>query len=372
MSYLVYWAHLYEQTDIKTEGYVGITLNFIERKRQHLKNRKKYPFALALKKYKASIIWDFIHTNLTLQEALHIEKQLRPTIKIGWNLQSGGELGVEKEWYHDPVNNEQHRLNTSLGTIKSIEKESDFERSQRAVISSNPTKLSESNSGSNNKIYLLTGEKHPAFGTSKTAETIERSKRLVKEKNDTNKKQIVDKLNNKSLTLETLNFSKYQLEQLLKWCKKENVTLDTEIVAQMKSFSPIKNEKKKKEGLPERKDGKFVCSEDNCNFETIHSGAFHKHKRIHIGIKEYKCDKCEYEAYCQTDVNKHFKQHHSKLEKIKCNFKNCPYETITYGRLEKHTLTHSNEKPFSCDKCDYVTKHISSLNRHIKTIHIKS
>ena len=54
---------------------------------------------------------------------------------IGWNIQKGGEIGVDSAWYLVEFNRESHSKKTSLGTIKGIkEKDTPAKRSNRAKI----------------------------------------------------------------------------------------------------------------------------------------------------------------------------------------------------------------------------------------------
>ena len=48
--YLVYWAHLESHTHAKKEGYIGITKDLKERKRQNKKKKKKSVLRDAIKK----------------------------------------------------------------------------------------------------------------------------------------------------------------------------------------------------------------------------------------------------------------------------------------------------------------------------------
>lgn len=132
VMYCVYWAHLKHNKDC-TYGYVGITKDFEERKRAHLKNNKKGPFVSALSKYKNQIVWEVLCEGLSLEGALVVENTLRPRPNMGWNLQIGGNLGVESSWYDDEENREKHSKATSEGTKKGIaDKDSTEQRSQRA------------------------------------------------------------------------------------------------------------------------------------------------------------------------------------------------------------------------------------------------
>jgi predicted GIY-YIG superfamily endonuclease len=161
--YCIYWIHLPEYTFDKGDelnfGYIGLTSNFKERMKSHKKNKNKTHFTDAIKKYGWKNLNKVImYENLSLKDALYIEHCLRPKNNIGWNLQMGGILGVEKEWYDIPENKRKHQINTSLKTIEGIAKNDTFEkRSQRAKLSRLNNKNSYKNVsvGSNNGKALL-------------------------------------------------------------------------------------------------------------------------------------------------------------------------------------------------------------------------
>ena len=132
--YCVYWIKSKAHSCIETQGYVGITKNLAERIRAHKKNRKKTPFTDAIRSYG----WDNLEVILlgdsySLEQALLIEALYRPFQNIGWNLQRGGELGVESSWYSIESNQTKHKNATANATRKWIaEKDSTEARSSRA------------------------------------------------------------------------------------------------------------------------------------------------------------------------------------------------------------------------------------------------
>ena len=68
-----------------------------------------------------------------MEEALELEALYRPTQNIGWNLQRGGEIGVEPSWYDIPENKLKHSMKTSEATRRGIAtKDSREARAERA------------------------------------------------------------------------------------------------------------------------------------------------------------------------------------------------------------------------------------------------
>lgn len=102
---VVYWAHLKEHTDPRTQGYIGYSSYFQQRKNKHFYNaRTKIDsnphFYNALIKYGADVIWEILFTGPILG-CVQIEEYLRPAKNIGWNINVGGstQLGVNHPRY---------------------------------------------------------------------------------------------------------------------------------------------------------------------------------------------------------------------------------------------------------------------------------
>lgn len=158
-NYCVYWIHTSNHGDKLSQGYIGITCNFKERLKSHRKNKKKTKLTDAVKAYGWNNLQkEILFDNLSLQRALDIEGIYRIMPNIGWNIQKGGKLGVDKTWYNVPDNKIKHSSNTSkntkLGILNNDTKEN---RSNRAKLSRINNKESYKNVsvGSNNGKALL-------------------------------------------------------------------------------------------------------------------------------------------------------------------------------------------------------------------------
>lgn len=132
---IVYWVREKEHTDIYTQGYVGITSKPLkDRIREHRKNKKRSIVAEKLRK-SSDLVWEIVHECEPLEEALRLEALYRSGPCIGWNLQSGGELGVEPAWYVLPENRQLHSEKTSEATRRGIaNKDTKEARSERAKL----------------------------------------------------------------------------------------------------------------------------------------------------------------------------------------------------------------------------------------------
>jgi predicted GIY-YIG superfamily endonuclease len=151
---IVYWIREKQHTDIYTEGYVGITKKALkERVREHKKNKGNSVVAGKLRKHD-SLVWSVVNEVQTLEEALTLEGIYRPSQNIGWNLQKGGEIGVESDWYSIPENSLKHSKKTSEATRRGIAtKDTTEARSERA-------KLNHKNKPESYK-DIVKGEKNP-------------------------------------------------------------------------------------------------------------------------------------------------------------------------------------------------------------------
>ena len=130
---IVYWIRERDHYDPMNQGYIGITRKDLkERVREHRKNKGNSVVAGKIRS-NPNLDYSVLHTVATLEEALQLESYYRPTHNIGWNLQRGGELGVEPEWYTDPVNSLKHSMKTSEATRRGIaSKDTTEARSARA------------------------------------------------------------------------------------------------------------------------------------------------------------------------------------------------------------------------------------------------
>lgn len=89
----VYWIHLPEHKNVAIDGYVGIAKDFEQRMFAHkscAKTGKEQTLYKAIRKYG----WDNIVKEVILVSdenyCLEIEKKLRPSERIGWNIAIGG------------------------------------------------------------------------------------------------------------------------------------------------------------------------------------------------------------------------------------------------------------------------------------------
>jgi hypothetical protein len=102
---VVYWIHLKEHTDIDTEGYVGVSIDFKERMYRHLKITAKLDchFGNAINKYGWENLVKEIIFEGSKDECYLKEKELRSSFQVGWNEAVGG-LGGDRSKFIDYKN----------------------------------------------------------------------------------------------------------------------------------------------------------------------------------------------------------------------------------------------------------------------------
>ena len=93
-------------------------------------------------------------------------------------------------------------------------------------------------------------------------------------------------------------------------------------------------------------DGEF------CDEEFEDSKSLNVHRRIHLGEKRFKCSHCNYTAEAGSDTLTSHMRTHFQEKPYKCPEPGCHYAFVTSGRLERHSVVHSGEKPFVCQACD--------------------
>lgn len=86
----VYWIRCADHADLMTQGYVGVSARFNRRMKEHGWSKQNPHLQRAIQKHG----WDnLVKTQILIANedyCLDIERKLRPSEKIGWNLVAGG------------------------------------------------------------------------------------------------------------------------------------------------------------------------------------------------------------------------------------------------------------------------------------------
>ena len=84
----------------------------------------------------------------------------------------------------------------------------------------------------------------------------------------------------------------------------------------------------------------------------------------HSGERRFICDQCNYSCIQANDIKKHMPQH-SGEKPFACN--QCSFSCRRTSRLKYHMLSHAGEKPFPCKKCKNSCRQSHDLKTHMKT-----
>jgi len=106
----LYWIKRAIHTDIRTEGYVGITNNPKIRLRAHKYTKQRYIVQNALKKY-SDVEFKIIFEGST-DYCAFLENKFRPVENIGWNIVKGGRKPPDKTGCKLT---EEHKRKISIG-----------------------------------------------------------------------------------------------------------------------------------------------------------------------------------------------------------------------------------------------------------------
>jgi hypothetical protein len=101
---VVYWLHLPSQSDVHSEGYVGVTVKTLDKRyAEHKYSARKgseLPVHCAIRKYSDNLIAEVIYEG-SFKDCLLMEKELRPEPYIGYNICAGGEI-TRLGMFHSP------------------------------------------------------------------------------------------------------------------------------------------------------------------------------------------------------------------------------------------------------------------------------
>lgn len=111
---------------------------------------------------------------------------------------------------------------------------------------------------------------------------------------------------------------------------------------------------------------------DTCNRHSI--GIISIHTCVHLwatyvfliislqGIKQFKCDQCDFACIQSFDLVKH-KYTHGGDKPYKCE--HCAKQFTRPARLREHLRQHTGEKPYQCEQCSKAFTQMTSLKSHM-------
>ncbi len=136
---------------------------------------------------------------------------------------------------------------------------------------------------------------------------------------------------------------------------------------------PPKQKKKLEEGhqkkptSPDSLKKKKVQKCDVCDLGFANEQTLENHQRvIHLNLKPFQCDKCDYRCGVKCELNRHVRAKHGVAKKrMFCDV--CDKEFGNGAALKFHTKqVHSDNPAISkCEFCDYRLKHSSYSNNRM-------
>ena len=114
------------------------------------------------------------------------------------------------------------------------------------------------------------------------------------------------------------------------------------------------------------KDDTYTC--ETCGKILSSDRTFSEHKKIHLGVKDQKCEKCDYASYSLKRLKKHIRIVHDKIRDYNCELCGKLFSTNTI--LKQHIkIVHEGRKDYKCERCEYRCGQVHQLRNHVKVIH---
>ena len=88
------------------------------------------------------------------------------------------------------------------------------------------------------------------------------------------------------------------------------------------------------------------------------------HMRTHTGEKLFTCNQCDYSFTSRNHLMVHQRTHTGE-KPYQCD--QCDYSSTQNSNLIRHKRTHTDEKPFPCNQCNYSCASSSDLTKHTRT-----
>lgn len=106
----------------------------------------------------------------------------------------------------------------------------------------------------------------------------------------------------------------------------------------------------------------YVESDDEC--AEFYRPQYNSHGKVRVN----KCKNCSFKTAIRAELWVHIRVHMNPNKILQCNYNpKCTFVTEYKHYLEYHIRLHNNEKPFSCELCQYTCINKSMLTSHMKS-----
>ena len=90
---------------------------------------------------------------------------------------------------------------------------------------------------------------------------------------------------------------------------------------------------------------------------------------VHLKVKEFKCTFCDFKTISRTSLQSHVKGIHLQVQKEK-QCETCDYKGTTNQQMQEHTkAVHLKIKNWKCELCEFTTNFKHHLKAHMKANH---
>ncbi|MCJ8733903.1 hypothetical protein PDJAM_G00229060 [Pangasius djambal] len=110
-----------------------------------------------------------------------------------------------------------------------------------------------------------------------------------------------------------------------------------------------------------------VCAE--CAKGFRHPSELKKHMRTHTGEKPYGCQRCDFRCADPSNLKTHVKSKHGAELPFKCA--HCPQAFADDKDLQRHMEVFQGHKTHQCPHCEHKSTNSSDLKRHVISVHTK-
>ena len=117
-------------------------------------------------------------------------------------------------------------------------------------------------------------------------------------------------------------------------------------------------------------DRPFMCTEPGCDKSFVRKAHLQRHALSHSDERPFSCSSCSSSFKVLSNLRKHEKIHAGK-KPYTCHVAECDSAFLKKTQLYSHLLTaHEISTPFKCDVCEANFTTQSHLNRHTQNQHL--